>query len=90
MRAGSVIVDLASSTGGNCELTKDNETVVHNGVTIIGNSNLVGLMPQDASLLYANNVLNFLKILVKDGQLTLDTSNEIIRGAYFTAEPEAQ
>lgn len=90
MRAGSVIVDLAASTGGNCELTKDNEIVVHNGVTIIGNSNLAGLMPQDASLLYANNVLNFLKILVKDGQLTLDMSNEIIRGAYFTAEAEAQ
>ncbi|MCB0553974.1 MAG: hypothetical protein KDD02_10510, partial [Phaeodactylibacter sp.] len=53
-------------------------------------SNLAGLMPQDASVLYANNVFNFLKILVKDGQLTLDMNNEIIRGAYFTAEAKAE
>lgn len=90
MRRGSVIVDLAASTGGNCELTQDNKVIEHNGVTIIGNSNLAGLMPQDASVLYANNVFNFLKILVKDGQLTLDMNNEIIRGAYFTAEAKAE
>ena len=82
------LATLAASTGGNCELTKNNEVVVHNGVSIVGNSNLAGLMPQDASLLYANNVLNFLKILVKDGELTLDMDNEIIRGAYFTAPAE--
>ena len=88
MRPGAVIVDLAASTGGNCELTQNDEVIVHNGVTIIGNSNLAGLMPQDASLLYANNVLNLLKIMVKDGELALDLSNEIIRGAYFTAPAE--
>ncbi len=88
MRRGSVIVDLAASTGGNCELTQDNKLVEHNGVIIIGNSNLAGLMPQDASVLYANNVFNFLKTFVKDGQLNIDMNNEIIRGAFFTAEAE--
>jgi len=84
MKAGSVIVDLAASSGGNCALTQDNQTIVHNGVIIVGNSNLSALMPQDASYLYSNNVLNFLKILVKNGALNLDMDNEIIRGACIT------
>ncbi len=87
MKRGSVIVDLAASTGGNCELTKDNAVIRHNGVTIIGNSNLAATMPQDSSVLFSNNALNFIKILIKDGELNLDLDNEIIRGAYFTAEP---
>lgn len=86
MRAGSVIVDLASSTGGNCELSKDNETIVVNGVTIIGNSQLAAQMPQDASFLYSNNVLNFLKTMVKEGNLKVDFNNEIIKGACITPE----
>lgn len=85
MKRGSVIIDLAASTGGNCELTENNQIVNHNGVSIIGNSNLSALMPQDASQLYGNNVLNFLKLIIKEGQLNLDLENEIIRGAYFTA-----
>ena len=89
MKAGSVIVDLAASTGGNCELTQNNELVQHHGVYILGNSNLASLMPQDASLMYSNNVLNFLKLAVKDGALNLDMDNEIISGALFTAEKEA-
>lgn len=88
MKEGSVIVDLAASTGGNCELTQDNQLVVHHGIQILGNSNLASLMPQDASVMYSNNVLNFLKMLIKDGALNLDMDNEIIRGAFFTAEPE--
>lgn len=84
MKPGSVIVDLAASTGGNCELSEDNKIVLHQGVKIIGNSYLAAQMPQDASLLYGNNVLNFLKMLIKDGQLNLDMDNEIIKGAYFT------
>ena len=71
--------------GGNCELSKDKEVVNHNGVTIIGNSHLAALMPQDASFLYSNNILNFLKMLIKDGAVNLDMENEIIRGAFFTA-----
>lgn len=87
MKPGSVIVDLASSTGGNCELSEDNKTVQRQGVYIIGNSNLSALMPQDASQLYSNNVVNFLKLIAEEGQLKLDLDNEIISGAYITAEP---
>jgi NAD(P) transhydrogenase subunit alpha len=89
MRPGSVIVDLAASTGGNCELTKDNEVVVHKGVSIIGNSNLAGLMPQDSSFLYSNNLLNLFKHLMKDGQLNLNLEDEIVRGALITATAPA-
>ncbi len=88
MRSGSVVVDLAASTGGNCELTRDNAIIQHHGVTIIGNSNLASLMPQDASTLYSNNCLNFLKTLIQEGQIHADLENEIIRGAFFTAETE--
>lgn len=86
MKPGSVIVDLASSTGGNCELTQDLKVIQHNGVYIQGNSSLASLMPQDASFLYSNNVLNFAKVWMKDNQLALDTSNEIIAGALITAD----
>jgi len=85
MRPGSVIIDLASSTGGNCELSKDREVVIHNGVSIIGDSDLSATMPQDSSLLYSNNVVNFINILIKEGELNLDATNEIIRGAWITA-----
>lgn len=84
MKNGAVIVDLAASTGGNCELTQDNKTINHKGVTIIGDSNLAAKMPQDASLLFCNNVLNFLKLIIKDGVLNLDTSNEIVGAALIT------
>lgn len=86
MKPGSVIVDLASSTGGNCELSVDNQIVTHNGVSILGNSTLAALMPQDASLLYSNNILNFLKMLLKDGVVNLDMENEIISGALITSK----
>lgn len=88
MRSGSVIIDLAASTGGNCELTEDNRVIVHNGVSIVGDSNLAARMPQDASVLYSNNLFNFFNILVKEGELNLDMANEIIRGALITTAPE--
>jgi len=84
MKAGSVVVDLASSTGGNCELSKDNEIIIYNGVKIIGNSALASDMPQDASTLFSNNMLNFLKLVIKDGELVLDKENEIIKSALIT------
>ncbi len=84
MQPGSVIVDIASSTGGNCELTKDKQTIVHHGVTIIGDSDLADTMPQDASFLYCNNLLNFLKLVVKDGSISPDKENEIIKSAWIT------
>jgi NAD(P) transhydrogenase subunit alpha len=86
MKPGAVIVDLASSTGGNCELSKDNDVVVHNNVIIIGNSALASKMPQDASHLYGNNLVNYLKVLIKDEALNLDMENEIISGSLITKE----
>lgn len=87
MKPGSVIIDLAAATGGNTTQTVNNETVVHNGVTIIGDSNLPAAMPADASKLYAKNVLNFLKLLLnKDGGIHLNFEDEIVKGACITHE----
>ena len=81
MRPGSVIIDIAAATGGNTDLTKDNETVVHNGVTIIGNSALASSQPSDASKVYSKNVLNFLKLIVtKEGGLSLNFEDDIVKG----------
>lgn len=81
MRPGSVIIDIASATGGNTDFTKDKETVVHNGVTIIGNSALAASMPSDASKLYAKNVLNFLKLIIDaDGNMNLNFEDDIVKG----------
>lgn len=88
MKPGSVIVDLAASTGGNCELSENNKVITYNEVTIIGDSFLADKMPQDASLLYSNNVLNFVKTWVKEGELNLDMDNEIIASALFTAKKD--
>ncbi len=84
MKPGSVIVDLAASTGGNAAYTKNNEIIKHNGVTIIGNSNLADTMPQTASEMYANNVYNFVELMVKDGALHVDLEDEILAGALIT------
>ncbi|WP_291914128.1 Re/Si-specific NAD(P)(+) transhydrogenase subunit alpha [Chitinophaga sp. CB10] len=89
MRAGAVIVDLAAATGGNTEVTKNNETVHYKGVTIIGNSNLAATMPADASKLYAKNLFNFLKlILTKEGALALNFEDDIVAGACITYNGE--
>ncbi|HNF71435.1 MAG TPA: Re/Si-specific NAD(P)(+) transhydrogenase subunit alpha [Chitinophagaceae bacterium] len=81
MRAGSVIIDLASATGGNTDLTRNNETVVENMVTIIGNSNLASLQPSDASKVYGKNILNFLKLIIgNEGQLNLNFDDDLVKG----------
>ena len=81
MRPGSVIIDIAAATGGNTELTKDNETVIHNDVTIIGNSALASSQPSDASKVYSKNVFNFLKLIItKEGALSLNFEDEIVKG----------
>src|SRR5450432_736234 len=73
MRNGSVIIDLAAATGGNTPLTKNNEIVVYNGVSIVGNSNLAATMPGDASKMYGKNVLNFLQLIItKEGAINLN------------------
>ena len=84
MRPGSVIVDLAAEAGGNCELTVADEVVIRHGVTIHGPTNLPATMPVHASQLYARNVSELLKELVKDGALALDFEDEIVKGACVT------
>jgi len=85
MQAGSVIVDLAAEQGGNCELTKPGETNEVHNVRILGPTNLPALVPLHASQLYAKNVLALLQLIInKDGQVTLDFSDEIIEQTTVT------
>ena len=84
MAPGSVIVDLASERGGNCELTRGGERVVEHGVTIIGSFNLASTVPYHASQMYARNLSAFLLHLVKDGQVQLNMSDEIFRDTLVT------
>ena len=86
MAAGSVIVDLAAEKGGNCAVSKADETIVAHGVTVIGSTNLPAEIPTNASQMYAKNLVTFLKHLVADGQLQLDLSDEITSGAMLTHE----
>ena len=81
MKSGSIIIDIAAATGGNTELTKNDETIMHNGVSIVGASRLPGSMPSDASKLYGKNVLNFLQLIVKDGALNLNFEDELVKGS---------
>ncbi|MBN2476245.1 MAG: Re/Si-specific NAD(P)(+) transhydrogenase subunit alpha [Pirellulales bacterium] len=79
MAPGSVIVDLAAERGGNCELTSPGQTVVHNGVTILGPTNLSSDVPYHASQMYAKNITTFLLHLVEEGRIKLDWEDEIVR-----------
>lgn len=79
MPLGSVIVDLAAERGGNCKLTQADQTVVEQGVTILGPTNLASEVPQHASQMYAKNLVTFLLHLTKEGQLDIDLKDEIIR-----------
>ncbi len=89
MRPGSVIVDLAAETGGNCELTEPGKEVVHDGVTIVGTLNLPSEMPYHASQLYARNVQALLTHLAPEGKLVLDFEDEITAGACVTRKEGA-
>ncbi len=85
MQPGSVIVDLAASTGGNCELTENDKTVQKHGVTIIGNSNLPSSMPMDASKMFGKNIVNLLKLMIdKEGTFNLDWEDDIIANTCVT------
>ena len=85
MRRGSIIVDLAAATGGNTDYTKNNETVMVDGVSIIGNSALPSTMPSDASKLYGKNVLNFLHLITtKEGELFLNFEDDLVKGSCIT------
>ena len=86
MQPGSVIVDLAAERGGNCELTKADQTVVAHGVTIFGPTNLPATVPYHASFMYARNVTTFLTHLVKDKQLVIAADDEITRETLVTRD----
>ena len=88
MAPGSVIVDLGSERGGNCELTKTGEVVIAHGVSIIGWINIAVRVPYHASQLYARNLSAFLLYLVQEGKLRLDTEDEIIRSTLVTRQGE--
>jgi H+-translocating NAD(P) transhydrogenase subunit alpha len=80
MKKGSVIIDLAASTGGNTDITKNDETVVQNGVSVIAASNLAADMPSDASKLYGKNISNFLQLIIKDGEVNLNFEDDLVKG----------
>jgi NAD(P) transhydrogenase subunit alpha len=85
MAPGSLVVDIAAERGGNCELTRPGETVVHNGISIQGPVNLPSTIPYHASQMYAKNIATFLKYLIgKDGNLALDRGDEIVRETLVT------
>ncbi|NNE69497.1 MAG: Re/Si-specific NAD(P)(+) transhydrogenase subunit alpha [Rhodothermales bacterium] len=84
MKPGSVIIDMAAPNGGNCELTKPGETVVHNGVSIVGSTNLPAEMPVDASQLYARTVLAILKDFTSEEGFTPNFEDEVFTGACVT------
>ena len=85
MKPGSVIVDLAASTGGNCELTENDKIKEINYVTIIGKSNFPSEVPSDASKMYGNNIINFTKLIIdENGNLKLDFNDDIVAGTCIT------
>jgi proton-translocating NAD(P)+ transhydrogenase subunit alpha len=88
MAPGSVIFDLASERGGNCELTESGKTVVKHGVTIIGAINLASGVPYHASQMYARNITSFLMHLIKDQKLNLNLEDEIVRETLLTRDGE--
>jgi NAD(P) transhydrogenase subunit alpha len=81
MKPGSVVVDLAASTGGNCALTKPGEEIVHSGVTILGPLNVPATVPYHSSQLYSRNLTSFLALIVDKGALKIDMQDEILKGA---------
>lgn len=84
MKPGSVIVDLAASSGGNCAMTQNNQVISAHGVTIIGDSNLPSSIPSDASKMYGKNLINFFKESLQEGAISFDFENEILAGACVT------
>jgi NAD(P) transhydrogenase subunit alpha len=89
MKSGSAIVDLAAIAGGNCTLTRTDQTITHNGVTILGPSNLPASLPIHASQMFSRNIGNFLpEFITKEGELNLDMENEVVAGSIITKDGE--
>jgi NAD(P) transhydrogenase subunit alpha len=78
MKRGSVVIDLAASTGGNCAVSEPDETVERNGVTILAPTNLAATVPVHASQMYSRNVTAFLVLLIKDGELNIDLNDDVV------------
>ena len=88
MQPGSVIIDLAAETGGNCELTSPGEVIVHKGVIINGPINVPSLLPVHASMMFSRNVQSFLDLLIKDGEIVIDMDDVIVRDSLITRDGE--
>ncbi|EKM82616.1 hypothetical protein AGABI1DRAFT_125080 [Agaricus bisporus var. burnettii JB137-S8] len=88
MKQGSVVVDMAAETGGNCEATVPGEIAVHNGVTIIGYTDLPSRLPTQSSTLYSNNITKFLLSIGGDGRYLVDLEDEVVRGAIVVHKGE--
>ncbi len=88
MKPGSVIIDLAASTGGNCELTEDEKTIIRHEVTIVGNSNFAADISMHASQLYGRNFHNFIKLFLKEGKVEFDWEDAIIKSSCVAHEGE--
>lgn len=84
MKTGSVVIDLAAEQGGNCEVTEPGKTILHNGVKVIGPLNLPSTLAYHASQLFAKNLLSLISLLIKDGELTFDFEDEIIKHTTIT------
>ncbi len=84
MQPGSVIVDIAAERGGNCEVTTPGETIVLQGVSVLGPLNIPSMVPFHASQMYSSNVTSFVKLLFKDGTLNINLEDEIIRETLVT------
>ena len=89
MKPGSVVIDLAASSGGNCELTQNDQAIMHNGVKIIGKSDYPTSMPLDASKMFGKNVINFMKLMItKEGEFNLNFEDDIVKGTCITHNGE--
>ena len=89
MKQGAVIIDLAASTGGNCEVTKNGETYEHNQVKIVGKSDFPSDLPTDASRMFGKNLFNFLNLMIgEEGQLNLNFEDELVAGTCLTKDKE--
>lgn len=88
MRPGSVVLDMATEFGGNCEISEKGKTVKKYGVTIIGEPNIAALVPQHASEMYSKNILNLIQYISKEGKISLKLDDEIVKGALIAYNGE--
>ena len=88
MKRGSVVIDLAGSTGGNCALSRPDQVVELDGVTILAPTNLAATVPVHASQMYSRNVTSFLSLMIKDGELRIDLADDVIGPSCVTHQGE--